>query len=72
MTWKEKYRRDPDIAESIIETLQNDLKEAEKRCEKLQAQLDAWKAYAESMENILREVGVSESLINEGRSIFIS
>lgn len=39
MTWKEKYRRDPDIAESIIETLRNDLKEAEKRCEKLEIAL---------------------------------
>jgi predicted RNase H-like nuclease (RuvC/YqgF family) len=39
MTWKEKYRRDPDIAESIIETLQNDLKETERRCEKLERAL---------------------------------
>ena len=67
MTWREKWRRDPDLAESIIEALRQDLKDAEK----LQAQLDAWKAYAESMEDILRKVGVSESLINEGRSIFI-
>jgi hypothetical protein len=35
MTWKERYRRDPDLAESIIETLRQDLKEAEKRAEVL-------------------------------------
>ena len=35
MTWKERYRRDPDFAESIIETLRQDLKEAEKRAEVL-------------------------------------
>jgi endonuclease V-like protein UPF0215 family len=35
MTWKEKYRRDPDIAESIIEALRQDLKDAEKRAEML-------------------------------------
>jgi len=35
MTWKEKYRRDPDLAESIIETLRQDLKDAEKRAEML-------------------------------------
>jgi hypothetical protein len=51
--------------------LNADLDEAESNAEKLQAQLDAWKAYAESMEDILRKVGVSESLISEGRSIFI-
>jgi hypothetical protein len=51
--------------------LNSDLDEAESKAEKLQAELDAWKAYAVSMEEILRKVGVSESLINEGRSIFI-
>jgi benzoyl-CoA reductase/2-hydroxyglutaryl-CoA dehydratase subunit BcrC/BadD/HgdB len=51
MTWKEKCRRDPDLAESIIEALQNDLKEAEKRCEKLEIALmrivnfDHWSTY---------------------------
>jgi hypothetical protein len=35
MTWKEKYRSDPDLAESIIETLRQDLKDAEKRAEML-------------------------------------
>jgi hypothetical protein len=51
--------------------LNSNLDEAESKTEKLQAELDAWKAYAESMEDILRKVGVSESLISEGRSIFI-
>jgi hypothetical protein len=40
MTWREKYRRDPDIAESIIETLKQDLKDAEKRIEMLQFALE--------------------------------
>jgi hypothetical protein len=40
MTWREKYRRDPDIAESIIETLKLDLKDAEKRIEMLQFALE--------------------------------
>lgn len=35
MTWKEKYRRDPDLAESIIQALRGDLKESEKRVEML-------------------------------------
>ena len=39
MTWKEKYRRDPDIAESIIETLREDLEDAEKRIEMLELAL---------------------------------
>jgi hypothetical protein len=40
MTWKEKYRRDPDLAESIIETLRQDLKDAEKRIEMLELALE--------------------------------
>jgi hypothetical protein len=39
MTWKEKYRRDPDLAESIIETLKQDLEDAEKRIEMLELAL---------------------------------
>ena len=39
MTWSEKYRRDPDLAESIIETLRQDLEEAEKRIETLELAL---------------------------------
>ena len=40
MTWKEKYRRDPDLAESIIEALRQDLKDAEKRAEMLAVALE--------------------------------
>jgi hypothetical protein len=39
MTWKEKYRRDPDLAESIIEALKQDLEDAEKRIEMLELAL---------------------------------
>jgi hypothetical protein len=35
MTWREKWRRDPDLAESIITALRQDLKDAEKRAEML-------------------------------------
>jgi hypothetical protein len=35
MTWREKYRRDPDLAESIITTLRNDLHEALAEFERL-------------------------------------
>jgi endonuclease V-like protein UPF0215 family len=59
MTWKEKYRRDPDIAESIIETLQNDLDEAEVRVKKLEYALERIRDYhgnwALSMRQIARE-----------------
>lgn len=40
MTWKEKYRQDPDLAESIITTLRSDLDEAELRVEKLEHALE--------------------------------
>lgn len=39
MTWREKCRRDPDLAESIIETLKQDLEDAEKRIEMLELAL---------------------------------
>lgn len=35
MTWKEKYMRDPNLAESIIQALRRDLRESEKRVEML-------------------------------------
>ena len=35
MTWREKYMRDPELADSIIKALREDLKEAEKRAEML-------------------------------------
>ena len=59
MTWKEKYRRDPDLAESIIETLRQDLKDAEKRAEMLAFALERIRDYhgnwALSMRQIARE-----------------
>lgn len=39
MTWREKYRRDPDLAESIIESLKRDFEEAEKRIDVLETAL---------------------------------
>lgn len=35
MTWREKYMRDPKLADSIIKALRSDLAEAEKRIEML-------------------------------------
>lgn len=34
-TWREKYMRDPELADSIIQALRSDLAEAEKRIEML-------------------------------------
>lgn len=39
-TWREKYRQDPDLADSIITTLRNDLDEAEVRVKKLEHALE--------------------------------
>ena len=39
-TWREKYRADPDLAESIITTLRSDLDEAEVRVKKLEYALE--------------------------------
>jgi hypothetical protein len=59
MTWKEKYRRDPDLAESIIETLRQNLKDAEKRAEMLAFALERIRDYhgnwALSMRQIAQE-----------------
>lgn len=64
MTWKEKYRRDPDLAESIIETLKQDLKDAEKQIEMLKFALEriadagqcgSLMSQIERMENIAKE-----------------
>jgi RNA polymerase-binding transcription factor DksA len=35
MTWREKYMRDPELADSIIKALRDDLKESEKRAKML-------------------------------------
>lgn len=40
VTWREKYRQDPDLAESIITTLRSDLDEAEVRVKKLEYALE--------------------------------
>lgn len=40
MTWREKYMRDPELANSIIKALIDDLKEAEKRIEMLTVTLE--------------------------------
>jgi hypothetical protein len=40
MTWREKYRQDPDLAESIITTLRADLDEAEVRVKHLEYALE--------------------------------
>lgn len=39
-TWREKYRQDPDLAESIITALRSDLDEAEVRVKKLEYALE--------------------------------
>ena len=39
-TWREKYMRDPELADSIINALRDDLKEAEKRAEMLTVALE--------------------------------
>jgi hypothetical protein len=59
MNWREKYRRDPDLAESIIESLKRDFEEAEKRIEVLETALERIRDYhgnwAQSMRQIARE-----------------
>ena len=39
-TWREKYMRDPELADSIIKALRDDLKETEKRAEMLTLALE--------------------------------
>jgi len=39
-TWREKYMRDPELADSIITTLRSDLDEAETRVKKLEYALE--------------------------------
>ena len=40
LTWTERYRRDPDLAQSIVESLQLSLAEAQARVDKLEAALE--------------------------------
>ena len=56
MTWREKYRRDPDLAESIIQSLRGDLKESEKRVEMLTLALERIRDAVWLPINKLREV----------------
>lgn len=38
--WTDRYRRDPDLAQSIVETLQRSIMEADARIDKLEAVLE--------------------------------
>jgi hypothetical protein len=40
LTWTQRYRRDPDLAQSIVEALQLSLAEAQARVDKLEAALE--------------------------------
>ena len=39
LTWTQRYRRDPDLAQSIVEALQRSLAEADARIDKLEGAL---------------------------------
>jgi hypothetical protein len=64
MTWREKYMRDPELADSIIKALRSDLAEAEKRIEMLTFALERirdidWLQYSnriDAIQQIAREV----------------
>ena len=40
LTWTERYRRDPDLAQSIVETLQRIIAEADARIDKFEVALE--------------------------------
>lgn len=40
LTWTERYRRDPDLAQSIVESLQRSIAEADARIDKLEGALE--------------------------------
>lgn len=40
LTWTERYRRDPDLAQSIVEALQRSIMEADARIDKLEGALE--------------------------------
>ncbi len=57
MTWREKYMRDPELADSIITALRSDLAEAEKRIEALTYALERirdidWSQYSNQIDAI--------------------
>lgn len=39
-TWTDRYRRDPDLAQSIVENLQRSIMEADARIDKLESALE--------------------------------
>lgn len=60
LTWTERYRRDPDLAQSIVETLQRSLVEADARIDKLEAALERissgdWTTIDKDLRNIAKE-----------------
>ena len=40
LTWTQRYRRDPDLAQSIVEALQRSIAEADARIDKLEYALE--------------------------------
>jgi hypothetical protein len=57
VTWRNKYMRDPELADSIIQTLKSDLAEAEKRIEMLTYALERirdieWSQYSNRIDAI--------------------
>ena len=40
LTWTQRYRRDPDLAQSIVEALQRSITEADARIDKLEGALE--------------------------------
>ena len=59
LTWTQRYRRDPDLAQSIVEKLQLSLAEKQARVDKLEVALERIRDYhgnwALSMRQIARE-----------------
>jgi|LakMenE18May11ns_1017448.scaffolds.fasta_scaffold8990343_2 hypothetical protein len=45
LTWTQRYRRDPDLAQSIVEALQLSLAEAQARADKLEEALERIRDY---------------------------
>lgn len=60
LTWTERYRRDPDLAQSIVEALQRSLAEQQARTDKLEAALERiagcdWTTLDMDLRNIAKE-----------------
>ena len=60
LTWTERYRRDPDLAQSIVESLQRSLAEEQARVDKLELALQRiagcdWTTIDMDLSNIARE-----------------